>query len=80
MGCKFENWLDASVALKYLRIYYCCIICVVSSQDIGSSSSVCRPAARGLQAREKGEDLQRWGGGYFGDDGVHMYKCEMVHI
>ena len=69
MGCKFENWLDESVALKYIFAYfdYCYIICVVCSQDIGSSSSVCGPAARGIQTREKGEDLERLRGMSFGD-------------
>ena len=75
MGCKFENWLDESVALKYYIFAYfncCCIICVACSQDIGSSSSVCGPATRGIQTREKGEDLERLGG-----DG---YTCTSVKI
>ena len=67
------------MALKYILAYFdcCCVICVVCSQDIGSSSSVCGPATRGIQTREKGEDLERLGGGGIL---VIYYKCKMKYI
>ena len=64
MGCKFgiiflacrlygpENYYDEVDIFAYLIV---CVLCVGCSQDIGSSTSVCGPTTRGVQAREKGE-------------------------